>query len=192
MGTSLSTWSFWKTVVAISCITGPVEPDPKEFRRIFPEVRQAILQVAVEWEILDPTEVKSWFSEQTVPTVSELDLLRSRWKELCDAPYLSEAKNLPSREMADDALSFNRAYQQDLWARDRIDALHRHWIRGVMQENDKLYWVWNHIRNAQSGHNHVTLRRQALKSLRELIGVQAYYSGRVPASVPMWSIPYAD
>jgi hypothetical protein len=32
----------------------------------------------------------------------------------------------------------------------------------------------------------VTVRRQALKKLREMIGENAYYYGQMPPSVPVW------
>jgi hypothetical protein len=56
----------------------------------------------------------------------------------------------------------------------------------ALQETDRLYQVWDAVRDARCDYYYVTVRRQALKRLRELIGDEAYYSASFPPCVPFW------
>lgn len=189
MSEYVSTWSLYKMVVAIACITGPGEPDPKEFVRAFPDNVPVLVRIGLDLEILDVKQLH-WF--ESLDAEERLTHLRWTWKELFDAPYLWEVNGLPSMEMVRDALSLSRAYHHDLTRRAELDALHRNWLHQVMQENDRHYQVWALIGSAQNKNYGVTMRRQSLKSLRTIIGAEAYYSGRIPAAIPLWSIPYAE
>ena len=45
------------------------------------------------------------------------------------------------------------------------------------------------LRDARCEHFYVTYRRQSLAQLRDLIGLEAFYTGRLPPHVPLWRIP---
>ncbi len=60
------------------------------------------------------------------------------------------------------------------------------WLRATIQETDRLYQVWDKVRDARCDYYYVTVRRTALKDLRALIGDQAYYAGDLPPCVPLW------
>ena len=47
-------------------------------------------------------------------------------------------------------------------------------------------------RHAACEYYYVTVRRQALKKLKEMIGDQAYYSGSLPPHVPVWRFARGD
>ena len=53
-------------------------------------------------------------------------------------------------------------------------------------ETDRLYQVWDSVRDARCDFYYVTVRRQALKKLRDLIGEDAYLDAELPANVPTW------
>jgi hypothetical protein len=61
-----------------------------------------------------------------------------------------------------------------------------------MQEADRLYQVWDTVRDARCDYYYVTVRRQALKRLRDMLGSDAYYSGVLPPHVPLWRFQRVD
>ena len=69
-----------------------------------------------------------------------------------------------------------------------------HWweLREAIQETDRLYQVWDTIRDARCDYYYVTVRRQALKRLRETLGPDSYYSGNLPSHVPVWLFQHVD
>ena len=69
-----------------------------------------------------------------------------------------------------------------------------HWweVRAILQETDQLYQIWDTVRDARCEYYYVTVRRQALKRLREALGDEAYFSGRLPPHVPLWRFQQID
>jgi len=167
--------------------------DPDETHLVDPElfhlVNFAAQQIAIEWEILEPTEVRYILA---VPGDfhSDLILLRRRNRELRDAPLTSDALRFPDRDTSNEFLSFNRTYRHHIELAMTMQT-HLYWdFKAALQETDYLYRVWDLIRDARCEYYHLKMRRQALKDLRELIGVEAYYSGNLPPYVPMWRFQY--
>ena len=46
--------------------------------------------------------------------------------------------------------------------------------------------MWDAVRDARCEFYYVTVRRQALKKLRDLVGEEAYLAGTLPPNVPTW------
>ena len=65
-------------------------------------------------------------------------------------------------------------------------------LREMLQEVDRLYNIWDTVRDARCDYYYVTVRRQALKKLRETVGDDAYYSGALPPHVPIWRFARID
>jgi hypothetical protein len=65
-------------------------------------------------------------------------------------------------------------------------------VQSVLLETDRLYQVWDAVRDARCDYYYVNVRRQALERLRELVGDEAYYSGDLPPCVPLWHFRPAD
>jgi hypothetical protein len=61
-----------------------------------------------------------------------------------------------------------------------------------MQETEHLYQVWDTVRDARCDYYYVTVRRQALKKLRKMLGVDDYYFGKLPPPVPLWRFQEID
>ena len=59
-------------------------------------------------------------------------------------------------------------------------------LRTALQETDHLYYIWDTVRDARCEYYYVTVRRQALKRLRDLLGEEAYYTTKLPPFVPLW------
>ena len=59
-------------------------------------------------------------------------------------------------------------------------------------EVDRLYHLWDNIRDSRCDYYYVTIRRQALKKIRDEIGVAAFYNGQLPPHVPVWRFQRID
>jgi len=176
----------FECLMALTLITSPVDtPVPPGAAQRFEKLRPILQSVAVQWEILDPREAR-YILARPEDFVSDLNLVRRRYQALADAPTLNDCRRFPDRETVNELLSFNRAYRQHLGLRQPME-LARWWdLRAALQETDHLYQVWDNVRDARCEYYYVTVRRQALKKLREMIGEDNYYSGQMPPSVPIW------
>lgn len=173
-------------LLALALLTAP----PDNLENVMPiEVgdrqRTALQAVAVQLEILDPREVRYILSRAEDAT-ADVNLLRRRYRELLDAPALSDSLRFPDRESVNELLSFNRAYRQHIDMRQTVELAHWWEHQATLQETEQLYQIWDTVRDARCEYYYVTVRRQALKRLRELIGMDAYYSGTLPPFVPVW------
>ena len=173
-------------ILAAALLTAPVgtpEQTPPEDR--WTAMRDAVHQTAVAWEIMDSRETRYVMATRD-DFEPDLNLLRKRYAELADAPKLSDCHRLPDRRTVNELIKFNRAFRKHLeerqvWESDRADVLHE-----AMQETDRLYRQWDAIRDAQCDFYYVTVRRAALKKLREALGADAFNAGRMPPYVPEW------
>lgn len=151
----------------------------------YERLRPTLQDLAVQWEILDPREVR-YILARSEDFQSDLNLLRRRYRELVDAPSLQDCVRFPDRATVNDLLSFNRAYRQNLDVRQPVELGHWWELRTVLQETDQLYQVWDLVRDARCEYYYVTVRRQALKRLREVLGDSSYLSGKLPPHIPIW------
>ncbi len=169
----------------------------KEEPRTLPQGRQdewfaytagSLQLLGVQWEVLDARECKHILTDPQ-EYYEDLKLLQNRFQNLIDAPPLVDCKRFPNRDAINDMLTFNRNYRRDLEARLLFDRVHNEQISAALQETDYLYRIWDTVRNARCGYYYISVRREALKELRDLIGEEAYYSGQLPPHVPVWRIP---
>ncbi len=173
-------------ILAATLLTAPVgtpEQTPPEDQWV--AVRDAVHKLAVDWEIMDPRETR-YVMATPEDFEADLNLLRTRYAELTDAPRLADCHRLPDRRTVNELIRFNRAYRKYLedrqaWETDRADLFHT-----VIQETDRFYRQWDAIRDAQCDFYYVTVRRHALKKLRDAIGADAFLTGRMPNYVPDW------
>lgn len=91
----------------------------------WPTIRDAVHKTAVDWEIMDPREVR-YVLVVREDFQADLDLLRQRYDELKDAPRLAECARLPDRRHVNEAIKFNRAFKRSIedrlaWEADRVD-----------------------------------------------------------------------
>lgn len=149
------------------------------------ELRECLQAVALEWELLDPREVR-YVLTRPEDFEADLNLLRRRCSDLADAPSASDSVRFPDRAVINELLAFNRAYRQHLDVRQPGEPARWWQLRTVLQETDHLYQVWDTMRDARCEYYYVTVRRQALKRLRDMLGANAYYSGQLPPHVPAW------
>lgn len=149
-------------------------------------LRPCILAAAIGAEIIDPRE--RVFLIQQDP-VGDMAMLRGRIAEFANAPGLSECQRFPERKLINDLLALNRAYRNALNERLAIDSIHVEELRTAISETDQCYQAWDTARDACCDYYYVTVRRQALQLLRELIGAEAFYSGQLPHPIPLRHVP---
>lgn len=179
-------------LLALTLLASPVDtPLPPQAVQLLEGLRPTVQNLAIEWEILDPREVR-YILARREDFASDLSLVRRRYHALIDAPALSDCLRFPDRDAVNEMLSFNRAYRQNLGLRQPMELAHWWDLRTAVQETDHLYQVWDNVRDARCDYYYVTVRRQALKKLREMIGEEAYYSGQMPPSVPVWRFQRID
>lgn len=172
-------------VIAAALIAAPkdaVVPDGAWLHAI----RPALCAVAVNAELLDPREQAFLL---TADVSGDLEMLRTRHETIAPMPHLYECDRFQPRTQINDLLAVNRSYRNSLLERLSIDAIHADVIRDAILETDQLYRVWDTLRDARCDYYYTTVRRQALGLLRESIGQESFYLGRMPPHVPVWHIP---
>ncbi len=157
----------------------------------FLSVRETAQGLAVGWEVMDPRESK-YVLARPEDFAGDLKLLRRRVADLAGAPPLHDCMRFPDRALVNDLLAFNRAYRQNIDALQPFDVRHASELQELLAEIDRLYQVWDLVRDARCEYYYVTVRRQALKKLRETVGDDAYYSGALPPHVPVWRFARAN
>jgi hypothetical protein len=178
-------------LLAAALLTAPADRDLALSPELFATVGPAAQQLALKWEILDPREVR-YVLARPEDFTADLKLLQRRYHELANAPPVADCLRFPDRATVSDLLAFNRAYRQQMDARQAIELVHWWEYREAVQEADKLYQVWDNVRDARCDYYYVTVRRHALQKLRESIGPEAYYAGRLPPHVPVWRFQRID
>lgn len=154
-------------------------------------LRPALQELAVQAEILDRREVR-YVLARPEEFSADVALLRRRLHDLADAPPLADCQRLPNRAAVNEFLAFNRSYRQHLDVRQALELARWGDFQTAIQETDHLYQVWDTVRDCRCDYYYVTVRRQALKKLRELVGDEAYYTGRLPPYVPIWRFQEID
>ena len=178
-------------ILAAALLTAPVNtPEQAPAEEQWAAVRDALHKTAVDWEILDPRETRYVLAARE-DFEADLTLLRKRYGELADAPKLADAQRLPERRTVNELIRFNRAYRKHLeerqvWEADRADL-----FCAAIGETDRLYRQWDAARDAQCDFYYVTVRRAALKKLRDSIGEAAFVTGHLPHYVPDWRFAQA-
>jgi hypothetical protein len=185
----------WERIMAIfdlvltaALITGSgpsAWSEPSTLKAAFPRLRPALTCIALQAEILDPRETRYVLaSADDLP--SDLQMLTRRFQELKDAPRVVDAFRFPDRTVCNELLSFNRAYRNHVEVRQPLELGNAYTLRTIQREVDYLYQVWDTVRDARCEYYYVTVRRQALKRLKDMLGEDDYYAAKLPPHVPIW------
>jgi hypothetical protein len=163
----------------------PAVVEPLAYPPALNTLGPALQATALCWEVLDPREVR-YILTRPDDFLSDLVLLRRRYQDLNGAPQLSDGMRFPDPETVGQILAFNRAYRQHLCLRQPIELPRSEELKAAIRETDDLYHIWDLVRDARCDYYYVTVRRQALYKLRQVLGAEAYYCGRLPPPVPLW------
>lgn len=170
----------------------PGTPEPEINAEDWPMLRSALHEVAIEWEILDPRELRYVLSRREDFT-SDIELLRRRYVELRDAPKLAESERLLERNLVNEMLAFNRSYRRHLEQLQQTRFDRARVIHQAIKETDQLYAIWDCVRDARCEYYYVTVRRTALKRLQELLTAAGWQQqGTLPPHVPLWRFEELD
>jgi hypothetical protein len=179
-------------LLAVALLTAsPDSPEPSISPEVFAGLQPRLQALAVDWEVLDPREMR-YMLTQPENFASDIKVLRRHYADLADAPPLHDGMRFPERTVVSDLLAFNRAYRQHLDTLLAVELVHWWELREALQEADRLYQIWDTVRDARCDYYYVTVRRQALKRLREVLGDEAYCSGCLPPHVPLWRFQRID
>ena len=141
-------------------------------------------EFAVSAELLDRREMRYVLSKPE-DFAADLNLLRRRNFDLCDSPCVVDSQRFPDRATVNDVLMFNRAYHTNLENMQALSPVYSLELQRISRRTDELYAVWDAVRDSRCEYFYVTVRRQALKRLREQIGDEAYFLGAMPSPVPL-------
>ncbi len=140
--------------------------------------RPTLIALAIDSEVIDPRE-----------QFIDLKILRNRDREYASYPKMGECARFPDRKIVNDLLMANRKCRDNFSQRLTIDLVNEDVLRTAIVECDQLYQVWDTLRDAQTDFYYITVRRNSLKLLRDLIGDTSFYSGELPPHVPVWHFP---
>lgn len=147
----------------------------------------SIQEVALDLEIMDPRERRYIMVPQKDEDMqTDLDMLRVRQIDFKDAPPLSDTERLPERAYANQLCSFNRSFRTVITNRMEFELDRIPLFSEVLAETDTCYRAWDLIRDAKCEFFYNTVRRQAMKRLKQEMGATAYEQGNWPDFVPRW------
>jgi hypothetical protein len=109
-----------------------------------------------------------------------------------DAPPLEDVYRFPTLEQAHHAWVFNSLYREQMEARRAFQRHRYDEITRALEEAAQLARAWDQVWIARCEGCSDRRRRLALKGLRELIGPEDYYAGRMPPPVPLWRFVEID
>ncbi len=179
-------------VLAVLLLTAP--PESPVSRMLAPfalTLQPALIRTALVLEILDPREIgyEGRLTANSSSADADLKELQTRYQDLQGAPPLAECSRFPPKQFIDELLATNRAYKASLETRLEVDRVHAELLRHAITETDDLHCVWNLLRNAQYECYYISVRRRALRELRDLIGPDAYCRSQLPPHLPIWHFP---
>jgi hypothetical protein len=179
-------------ILAAALLSAPADAgEPEGATATYASLAPVVQQVALRWEVLDPREARYVLTRQE-DYKSDMALLRRRCYDLLDAPPLADCVRFPPRSEVTQMLSFNRSYREHLEKCKGVDR-HLAWeYEEALREADRLYQIWDAIRDTRCEYYYITVRRQALKRVRDTIGPEAYYNGDYPPHVPIWRFRQID
>jgi hypothetical protein len=173
-------------ILATVLLTAPIEAE--DLAPHLELVQPTFLQMALQVEILDvrETQILEGLSKDTA---GDHRALRQRFDALLSAPRLVECTRFPERSLIEDFLAFNRAYRKELVEYLEMNVAYAEEMRTALNEVDQMHHLWSTLRDARCQLYYVTVRRQSLQHLQDLIGAEAFYRSQLPPHVPLWCFP---
>src|SRR5262249_5556218 len=155
-------------MLAVAVLLAPVDQGTPVSLQEHAYLAATVQAVAVSWEVLDPRE-SSYVLAKPEHFDTDLQLVRRRYHDLAGAPPVVDVQRFPSRDVVCELLSFNRDYHRTLVRKQDVMGV-RAGVAEAISETDELYHVWDVVRDAQSEFYYVSVRREALATLRQVIG----------------------
>lgn len=141
--------------------------------------------VAIQTEILSSADTWMFFNNQG-EFVSDVVTIRSRYRDMVDAPPLSDRFRFPNADFCSSMKSMNRLYYTHIQGLQESYPEQFETINTILGETNDLWCAWDKVHDSYNDNYSVYYRRSRLKSLRKQIGWQNYFSGALPPPVPIW------
>jgi hypothetical protein len=156
-------------------IASPVSlPLPKES----PQLLKSLKAFNLLYEIAGP-------HERYVGLGVEIQYTRRHYRELKDAPPLSDCDRFPSHAVAYHCSRANYCYRQQLEARLAFDL----WRNEDGRRELRAWWdagsAWDELATARNEGQTWVMRRRALARLKWWLGDEDFYAGTMPAALPV-------
>lgn len=147
-----------------------------------PSLSHAMQFACIACEIMDERERKYMFAKAD-DFQHDLDVMRSRWRDLYDAPRLHECYLLPERCITNELVQLNRMQKEHF---EQVRELYPYDLRftAIIDDLNERYRLWGYARNARCEYYYVNIRREAMKKLLRSVGEQAFSRGELPSVVP--------
>lgn len=171
-------------VYIIGLILSPADPEISS--QAPPQAWQALKEISLALEIVGPHE--NWASDFR----SEVRYVRHYWRLLQNAPRLADCHSLPANADACEQCRFNEEYQCLLQTQQVIFIHRSDDLAEMLRQTRQLYQAWDCLRRANAVNQAWAYRRRMLGQLRDTIGMDAYYSGRMPPCIPLWYFEEID
>jgi hypothetical protein len=153
----------------------------------WPVLPLEVQQAAVQLELVDMRECQNYLDH---PDQHDhwLSVFRTRWALYRDTntPPSRDAFRFPTIAQVEDAMEFNRRYRKLLDFRGPLESHRQFLYFRANAEAEALYQIWDTMHDARDTRYYITTNRQALRTLRELLGDEGYYAGEWPPPVPVW------
>jgi hypothetical protein len=146
---------------------------------------EPLQELLIEIEILDPAEV-SYVLTQAGNRKFDMVFIYTRFADLYNAPPDRDKERFPGYEISRMCLDFNRQYYSHIAEQLNLSPHRAAEYNEILRETDRLHRIWGAIHDVNCLYYYVPVRRAYLKALRELLGVDPYYSGNLPPHVPFW------
>lgn len=177
-------------IIAVALIaSSPDDGPPPATWPLIRAARPALLAIALDAEVIDPREASNLLTDDCP---GDILTIQRRLAIYATTPHVGEVARFPETKLLNEFLAINRAYYAELVARRAVDVWHRDVIDDAIIECDGLYMIYDAARDARCEYYYVTTRREALATLRRLIGDESFYLGRLPPVIPLRHLPQAS
>lgn len=138
---------------------------------------------AIRDEVVDVKE--TWLLNRPSAVFYDLAAIAHSYEVHGGSPRLWELSRFPSWEEARVGVDASRAYRNYADNRGQVLLHHADHFRDATSSASRIHAIWEALQDATCDNYWVTQRRQALGYLRELLGDEDFYSGRMPAFAPL-------
>lgn len=140
---------------------------------------------AVQHQVLDIQYAQWIFQDNGYNYQEAVDLIRDHIIDMKHLPFQEEAQCLPSLDTCIFIMILNRQMDSYLRERIKLDTTNADIIRNIINENDKIYEIWNLTRDAKYGSS-VYTRRESLYKLKKEMANDPLYFLKLPGAIPYW------
>ena len=131
---------------------------------------------------MDPEE-RGWFFCNPEELFRDARIMQERAIELRNCPPLSDAIRFPNKKIGNASCMLNYRCAESLRLLRDLYPWNQQ-INRNLYECARRYAIWDAARDAQCSYYRMPQRRRSLRTLRELLGPEAYYRGEMPDPIP--------